>query len=218
MTVATHTYTGKVRFLSAANGFPQAASAGGNGQDVETAARKFPPPTYGGLFGLSDQGQELAVERKQEVGEGRHVLLRFQQQEHGIPVMAGELIVQLDANQSVISVNGEILPAAAFKPGAASEIDLSSPVDAGDGPGHPHRRRGEDDNRAGLLQALINYARTVALQPGAAGRWWAAADRLGLAYGRANSGSGAGTGIGAGPRPDRQHRVALQPGGRRPQP
>ena len=95
------------------------------------------------MFGLIDQAQELAVERKQEVQAGR-VFLRFQQQEQGIPVMAGELIVQLDANQAVISVNGEILPSPRITPlpaieaGAAQASAIAAVAKTYDvGPGQP---------------------------------------------------------------------------------
>lgn len=74
----------------------------------EAAGRSY-LSTCGSLFGLKDPGEEL-VTRKQGVTEdGRNVLL-FQQTHKGIPVLAGELKLQLTANNEIILVNGEISP------------------------------------------------------------------------------------------------------------
>ena len=159
MTVAYHAHTGKVRFLSTATGFPQAASGG---KDAEAAARQF-LAAYGGLFGLTDQAQELAVERKQEMQAG-HVFLRFQQQEQGIPVMAGELIVQLDGNQAVISVNGEILPSPRITPLPAIEAERRRPAPS------PLWPRPITWTRPALLQPRPNCGSTTQFYWGPEGR------------------------------------------------
>ncbi len=74
----------------------------------EKAARAY-LASYGGLFGLGDQAVELALERSAATDRGR-TFVRFQQVAAGIPVLGGELIVQTDANQDVVSANGVILP------------------------------------------------------------------------------------------------------------
>ena len=72
----------------------------------ESAARQF-LGTYGSLFGLQDQAQELTVKELETTEQGRS-FVRFQQVYQGIPVLAGELIVQTDASRDVLSSNGEV--------------------------------------------------------------------------------------------------------------
>lgn len=74
----------------------------------EEAARGF-LVKYGQLFGLRDAAGELSLMEEQPLKEGR-VFVRFQQRYHNIPIVAGELIVQMNDNRDFISANGEILP------------------------------------------------------------------------------------------------------------
>jgi len=85
-------------------------------------ARRF-LDTYGQLFGLTDQAQELTVMRTRAVDRGRS-FVRFQQVYQGIPVFGGELIVQLNADKNVVSANGEILPDLAL--GITPKLDASA--------------------------------------------------------------------------------------------
>ena len=107
--ISYHAETGKVRFIGAdlehpiPQPFDLAAEA-----TPEDAARQF-LVTYGQLFGLTDQAQELTVMRTRAVDRGR-AFVRFQQVYQGIPVFGGELIVQLNADKNVVSANGETLP------------------------------------------------------------------------------------------------------------
>ena len=75
---------------------------------AEEAARQF-LGAYGSVFGLTDQAQELTVERAKATDDGNSVV-RFQQVYQGIPVVGGELIVQMNAQKQVLSVSGEVLP------------------------------------------------------------------------------------------------------------
>jgi Zn-dependent metalloprotease len=61
------------------------------------------------LFGVKNQSQELSVMRE-VVRDGQRSHVRFQQTYQGIPVLGGELIVNMDAAKSVLSMSGEILP------------------------------------------------------------------------------------------------------------
>jgi Zn-dependent metalloprotease len=107
--VSYHAETGRVRFIGTRPGQsiapPTMLSAGGS---PEAAARGF-MAVYGELFGLRDQDQELALMRVRAADRGRS-FVRFQQVYQGVPVVAGELIVQTDAANNVVSANGEILP------------------------------------------------------------------------------------------------------------
>ncbi|MFQ5814476.1 MAG: M4 family metallopeptidase, partial [Anaerolineae bacterium] len=104
-----HARTGKVRFIGTdlEHPIPQLIELA-TAATPEQAARQF-LDTYGQLFGLTDQAQELTVMHTKTADRGRP-FVRFQQVYHGIPVLGGEVIVQLDAEKNVISANGEILP------------------------------------------------------------------------------------------------------------
>jgi Zn-dependent metalloprotease len=112
--ISYHAETGKVRFIGTdpSHPIPQPGKIDANASP-EDAARQF-LATYGSLFGLSDPALELTVMRVQAADQGRS-FVRFQQVYNkpgspAIPVMGGELIVQLNAMKDVLSVNGEILP------------------------------------------------------------------------------------------------------------
>jgi len=107
--ISYHALTGKVRFIGTdpAHPIPRPATLVA-GATPEEAARHF-LVTYGPLFGLTDQASELRVMRTNLADRGRS-FVRFQQVYQGIPVLGGELIVQVDAQKNVLSANGEILP------------------------------------------------------------------------------------------------------------
>lgn len=106
-----HSATGKVSFLSVDASAPISTGAGLRAFDAngyENSARSF-LSEQGDLFGLRDQREELQMARQSSLENGRQ-FVRFQQTYNGVPVMAGELNVQMDADGNVITVNGEILP------------------------------------------------------------------------------------------------------------
>jgi bacillolysin len=74
----------------------------------EQAAREF-LKTYGQVFGLQDQAAELRVMRMRNADQDR-VSIHFQQVESGVPLMGGELVVNLDHDRNVLSANGQVLP------------------------------------------------------------------------------------------------------------
>jgi len=109
VTLSYHSETGKVRFIATQPGQPILQQALLPAEaSPETAARYF-LAAYGDLFGLQDQARELAVMRTQTLS-GDNSFVRFQQNFQGVPVIAGELIVQVDAQGNIVSANGEILP------------------------------------------------------------------------------------------------------------
>jgi bacillolysin len=103
--------TGQVNFLAMTSGRPWQAAGlatlAAPAARAESAARQF-LTSYGALFGLDAQSG-LSVLRNIHRADGR-TYVRFQQQLAGVPVFAGELIVQLDAAQSVELVIGEAQP------------------------------------------------------------------------------------------------------------
>jgi Zn-dependent metalloprotease len=120
--VAYHGETGKVRFLRTESGHPikRPAQLTANAT-AEQVARQF-LTAYGSLFGLRDQSQELKV--MQQEASGGQSFVRFQQRYRGIPILAGELIVQTDRQGAVVSANGEMLPGVA--------LDITAQINAKD--------------------------------------------------------------------------------------
>ena len=64
---------------------------------------------YGSLFGVADQSTELTVKRARKTGDGRS-FVKFQQVHQGLPVIAGELVVQTDAQNDILSIHGKASP------------------------------------------------------------------------------------------------------------
>jgi bacillolysin len=107
--ISYHPETGKVRFIGVSPDRTIAQpSILGVGASPEEAARGF-LATYGVLFGLKDPFSELTV-MKEGMLEGDLAFVRFQQTYQGVPIVAGELIVQVNAGRNIVSANGEILP------------------------------------------------------------------------------------------------------------
>jgi len=107
--IGMHAMTGKVRYIGVnpSDAIKQVAILSAK-PTPEEAARGF-LSAYGSLFGLIDQAQELKVMRTKNADRGRS-FVRFQQVHSGIPILGGELIVQVDSLNNIISGNGEILP------------------------------------------------------------------------------------------------------------
>lgn len=107
--ISYHGETGKVRFIGAMPQSPisQPASLAADASPEE-AARGF-LNTYGTLFGLTDPDNELTVMKQRLENNGRSAV-RFQQNYRGIPIIGGEIIVQMGNRQDILSANGEVLP------------------------------------------------------------------------------------------------------------
>ena len=108
VTVSTDTDTGKVLFIGTelSSPIPQPASLS-PGASADEAARGF-LSAYGQLFGVTDQASQLVAAKTSETKDGRS-FVRFQQVYQDVPVMGGELVVQLSSQgRDIISGNGEI--------------------------------------------------------------------------------------------------------------
>ena len=112
-----HQTTGKLRFLSVEPG----KTLPGQGGTPEAAARGF-LTEYGGLFGVTNQARELTI-KKVGQADGRS-FVKLQQVFQDVPVMAGELVVQTDALNNVLSVNGEVT--------VAPNLDVKPALTAGE--------------------------------------------------------------------------------------
>ena len=120
--ISYHSQTGKVRFIGTDRGYsiprPEGVQPDANPEQV---ARSF-LDLYGQLFGLRDQAGELAVIRSR-AADGNRSFVRFQQVYQGIPVVGGELVVQVDAAKNVLSASGEVLP--------DLELDVAPTIEVG---------------------------------------------------------------------------------------
>jgi len=112
--ISYHAETGKVRFIGTDLAHPiRPPNKLRADATRDEAARSF-LATYGPLFGLKNPAQELTVMRESTMDGGRSKV-RYQQvyREAGspaIPVVGGELIVNIDSSRNVLSASGEILP------------------------------------------------------------------------------------------------------------
>ena len=107
--VSYHAGTKQVRFLGTppSTSLPQPFSLRPDALP-EHAATSF-LSVYGRLFGLVDPSRELKLSRVRDLPEGRSVV-KFNQVHNGIPVIAGEMIVNMDRAKNIKSVSGEISP------------------------------------------------------------------------------------------------------------
>jgi bacillolysin len=70
------------------------------------AAARAHLTAYGALFGISDQARQLRLQRTTALGKGE-TAVRFQQLAGGIPVLGGELVVEVNTDGALVSINGE---------------------------------------------------------------------------------------------------------------
>ncbi len=129
--VAYSAETGKVRFIGSAPGKPISRPSGlAASASPTTVARAF-LDLHGKAFGLRDQAKELRATSVRTVSAGRSVV-RFQQLSGEVPVLGGELVVNLDRSGSMLSASGEVLPALDIsltprvEPAAARETALAA--------------------------------------------------------------------------------------------
>jgi bacillolysin len=116
--VSRHSGTGKVRFIGTSNTKPVARPAGVPASaGSEVVARAY-LASYGSLFGLKDQASELVAAKNKALRDGRSSV-RFTQRYAGLPVIAGDLVVNLNQNKELLSITGEVLPESALATTAA---------------------------------------------------------------------------------------------------
>jgi Zn-dependent metalloprotease len=100
---------GRLQFIGTAAGMPIKQPM--NIQKIaspEEAARGY-LSVCGPLFGVSNQTTELQIKRQNTTEDGRSVV-HFRQSYQGIPIFGAELVIQLNATNDIIMVNGDILP------------------------------------------------------------------------------------------------------------
>lgn len=96
--------SGLMNFVAAPKGKSLVESAG----SADDAALKA-ISAYGNQFGIADPARDLQLTKQNASKDGRSSF-RYQQTYQGIPVIGGELIVNVAANNAVLSINGEASP------------------------------------------------------------------------------------------------------------
>ncbi len=105
-TLARSAATGTLRFVGGSLAHPAATSAElGRPAGAAAAGAAF-LSLYGTQFGIADPSRDVQLSRSESATGGRTVL-RYQQLVDGVPVIAGEFVVQVSSSMDVVSVNGE---------------------------------------------------------------------------------------------------------------
>jgi len=107
--VETHRLTGKVNYIGAPAGKPLSITSNAQGAALLQAAPAVALQRYAPLFGFDNPSQTL-TQTKQQVTDKQHSITRYQQSYHGVPVIGGEVVVNLDAKGQMLSMNGEASP------------------------------------------------------------------------------------------------------------
>jgi Zn-dependent metalloprotease len=105
-----HDETGKVSFIGADSDSPfQLSGISMEGLGVKDRSILY-LEHFAELLGLSRPTQELQVTDAAGGGAGERSSVRYQQMYQGVPILAGELIVNTDPQGGLLSINGEISP------------------------------------------------------------------------------------------------------------
>ena len=113
--------SGDVTFIGGSTQHPLQARDDGDRGDMRATGRRF-IDQYGALFGVADSRTELTELRTFAGPVGTGGAVRYQQTFRGVPVMAGEVAVQVDAAGAVVSADGEA--------SAGLDLDTSAMVPA----------------------------------------------------------------------------------------
>lgn len=121
-----HRATGRVRFVGTPARRPLARPGGISATaPARTVARAF-LAEHGAAFGVRDAAGELTVERV-IAGPRASRSVRLRQQHDGIPIVGGELIVNVEPDGRVLSAGGEVVPSRALE-----DVELAPRVPAAD--------------------------------------------------------------------------------------
>jgi Zn-dependent metalloprotease len=101
--------TGALRSIGTARGRPIPHPVRFQASRSPEAATRAYLTACAPLFGVRDATTELAITRTARAGARRSVV-RLKQMHRGVPVVGGELIVHLDANNDIVALAGRTLP------------------------------------------------------------------------------------------------------------
>lgn len=107
--IAMHSATGSVRLVGGSVGHPAVTRAQLGLPATATEAGSTFLRQNAGLFGIADAETDLALAQRQAASRGR-TILRYQQLYRGVPVLAGDLVVDVSRHLDIVSANGEASP------------------------------------------------------------------------------------------------------------
>jgi len=108
--IGIHDQTGKATFIGANPNTPfKLQSAAVEGLLAEDRSMQY-LDYFSDLLGLSSPSKELMVKRQSALQSSGGDSVRYQQTYQGIPILAGELIVNTDHFGGLLSISGEISP------------------------------------------------------------------------------------------------------------
>ena len=94
--------SGKLHFIGTSLGQPLKLPAAKNGQSLADVIANG----YGPLFGIDNPAEELKVSKQTTLADKRQNI-RYQQYYQGLPVIAGELVANVSADNKLLSISGE---------------------------------------------------------------------------------------------------------------
>ncbi|HEU4744430.1 MAG TPA: hypothetical protein VFS61_04300, partial [Anaerolineales bacterium] len=98
--------TGRVSFIGAGDPLTVAGVTDLRGVTTQERAIEM-ASVYGREFGLRHPKKELQLEKSEKDGRGND-LVHYQQMYEGIPVIGGEMIVNMNAKGELLSISGEV--------------------------------------------------------------------------------------------------------------
>lgn len=107
--VSRNPETGKVALIGASKTDPISRPEGLSPDASPAVAARAHLTEVGPLFGVEDQSRELNLQSTEAIGKGRFVT-RFRQVYKDVPVLGGEIHVQTNGSNELLSANGEALP------------------------------------------------------------------------------------------------------------
>ncbi|MGB8984479.1 MAG: M4 family metallopeptidase, partial [Anaerolineales bacterium] len=117
-------HTDKLHFVGAESDKPiKHPDTNSTDNSPEQAARGY-LKECGELFGVQDEARELKVKRVKELDHGNSVA-RFQQSVNDIPVLGGEIIVQMDAHNDILTIVSELTDAPLDNPSPSIGVDAA---------------------------------------------------------------------------------------------
>src|SRR5262245_32363567 len=124
----TRDHAGKVHFVGTKTGQPAARPSGISANAAPATAARAHLGKYAALFGIKTPAAVLTVTRT--IKSGAVSAVRFAQHQGNVPVLAGELVVSVDTDGNLLSINGETGATAATSAATVSSRTAASTAKA----------------------------------------------------------------------------------------
>ncbi len=108
--IGYHAQTGRVRYIGIDANTPVQSLDAQRVRSTPTDHAAIHVQRYGTLFGVTDPATQLSLGRVDNARDGRSVA-RYRQRHQSLPVIGGELLVNMNAAGELLSMHGELSPA-----------------------------------------------------------------------------------------------------------